>query len=178
MNLLGKILVVLVALASIMFLGVSIAVFTTHKDWETTVKDQQTEIQELNAEKEKLSDAYKRYVSNLQLEIDSAEQQVLKLENERAALATRNQEVQAELDRLKQARRDLTAEVASVQDANKRIAEENQQLEQNIESNQQAINQAFDSTVAATSDLHEAKVKLEIELERNAQLVEQVGGNQ
>lgn len=196
MNLLGKILVVLVSLASIMFLGVSIAVFTTHKNWDVTVKDQQAEIQELNAETEKLSEAYKRYVSSLEQEIEAAQQQVIKLENERATLEARNNEVQAELERLRQTRRDLTSEVASVQASITQLIGRNEKpeaedpkdrpeqlgeidrLEREIDSNQQAINKAFDRAVAATSELHEAKIKLEIELERNAQLVEQVGGNE
>ncbi|MCO6046988.1 hypothetical protein NG895_24070 [Aeoliella sp. ICT_H6.2] len=177
MNLLGKILVVLVTLMSIAFLGVATAVFATHKNWSATMTNQNTQITQLRQDLETLETDYKRLESNLELEIDTAQQQVIKLENERAALANRNAAAQAQIDDLRQQRRDLTTAVASTQAKNKQLAETNAQLQQDIAGTMQATNAAFDETVRATSQLHEAKMMLETELERNAQLVEQAGGN-
>lgn len=177
MNLLGKILVVLVALMSIAFLGVATAVFATHKNWSATIQEQNTQITELRTNLEELETDYKRVESNLDLELETAQQQVLKLESERVALIKRNAAALAQINDLGQKRRDLTNAVASTQVKNKQLAEENAQLHEEIASTMQATNAAFDATVEATSQLHEAKMKLEVELERNAQLVEQAGGN-
>ncbi|WP_442483802.1 hypothetical protein [Aeoliella sp. SH292] len=178
MNLLGKILVVLVTLLAIGFLAVAITVFTTHKNWHAEIVGQNTQIATLNAQLERLKSDYKQTEGNLELELESAENQVVKLENERVALAQRNEQAQAQIDELAQQRRDLTTAVAQVQAINQRLGEENQQLQQTIASTLQATDAAFNETVKSTSELHEAKVMLESQLERNAQLVEQVGGKQ
>lgn len=178
MNLIGKILVVLVMLMSVSFLGVAIVVFSSHTNWKAKIDAQKEQIAELDASLEKLKTQYKVTDSSLQLEIESAEQQVLKLERERVALAARNMNAQAEIDALKQKRRELTADVASTQAAVEQLANENRKLQQDIGSNIEATNSTFTSAVEATSELHEAKMKLETQLERNAQLVEQVGASE
>lgn len=178
MNLLGKILVVLVTLLAIGFLAVAITVFTTHKNWHAEIVGQNTRITELNAKLDRLKADYKRSEGNLDMELQTAEQQVIKLENERVALAQRNQQAQEQIDELKQQRRDLTTAVAEVQATNQRLGEENDKLQQDIASTLQVTDTAFNEAVRSTSELHEAKVMLESQLERNAQLVEQVGGNQ
>jgi chromosome segregation ATPase len=178
MNLFGKILVVLVTLLAIGFLAVAITAFTTHKNWHADIVGQNTQITALNAQLERLKSDYKRSEGNLELELESAQNQVIKLENERVALAQRNEQAQSQIDELAQQRRDLTTAVAQVQAINQRLGEENQQLQQTIASTLQATDAAFNETVKSTSELHEAKVMLESQLERNAQLVEQVGGNQ
>lgn len=177
MNLLGKIMVVLVALMSISFLGVATAIFATHKNWSATMQEQNAEITELRADLDTLQTDYKRVERNLALEIETAEQQAVKLERDRVALANRNAAKQAEIENLRQQGRDLTTALAGTQAKNKQLAETNAELQQDITSTMQATDAAFDATVEATSKLHEAKMMLETELERNAQLIEQAGGN-
>lgn len=178
MNLFGKILVVLVMLLSVAFLGVAIAVFSSHTNWKAKIDAQKEQITELTADLDTLQTQYKVTDSNLQLEIEAAQHQALKLERERVALAGRNANAQSEIDTLKQERRDLTKAVADTQDTVKQLAGENRKLQQDIESNIEATNTAFTSSVEATSELHEAKMKLETQLERSAQLVEQVGASE
>src|SRR3972149_2988468 len=62
--------------------------------------------------------------SQLKGEVETAQQQVRKLEAERVALVDRNAAVQTELDQLKAERRDATAAVAATQVNNQRLAEE------------------------------------------------------
>jgi chromosome segregation ATPase len=177
MNLLGKMLVVVITVMSIAFMGVAIALYSTHNNWKATIDDQQATIADLNADLERLQTAYKQNATNLNLEIETAEQQVRKLERERVAIAGRNEAMRSEIETLKQERRDTTTAIANTQAAIQRLAEENAQIEQSIARTQVATNTAFDKAVDATSELHEAKIKLETELERNAQLLEQVQGN-
>ena len=177
MNLIGKFLVVLITVMSVAFLGIAISLFSTHHNWKATVDQQKATITELNADREALQTRYRQNVANLDLELDTAEQQVRKLERERVALFTQNESVNSEIDTLKQQRRDTTMAIAQTQTENKTLGERNDSLKQDIATTQTAMNTAFDQAVEATSELHEAKMQLEIELERNAQLLEQVQGN-
>lgn len=177
MNFLGKLLVVLIAVMSIAFLGVAIVLYSTHNNWKVTIDEQQTTIADLSGELETLEKSYTQAARNLDLEIETAEQQVRKLERERVAIAARNEEKRAELETLQQQRRDTTTKIARTQVINRQLAEKNTSLRQDIASTLAATNTAFDKAVEATSDLHDAKIELETELERNAQLLEQLQGN-
>lgn len=177
MNLIGKILVVVITVMSISFMAVAFALYSTHTNWKAKIDDQTSTITELNTELETLETQYKRNVASLKLEIETAEQQVRKLERERVAIVAQNDDMRGKLESLKQDRRDVTAEIAKTQNTNKEIADKNIQLQQEIAATQTATDAAFTRAVEATSALHEAKMKLESELERNAQLLEQVQGN-
>lgn len=176
MNLIGKIFVVIILLLSVLFMGLAMAVYATHKNWKATVDAQKTQIQTLTADKQKLQSEYDLTSSELQREIDSAEQQVRKLESERVALNSLNESIQEELGALKQERREATSAVSATQANNERLAKENMGLQQEIIAAQQAADEAFKKTVTATSELHDTANKLSSEIERNAQLTEQVAG--
>lgn len=176
MNLLGQIFAVIILVLSCVFMGLAWAVYATHRNWKSEVDAQRANIQQLQAEMDQLDSRYKLVESNLQTEIDTAEQQVRKLESERVALVARNEEIQAQINQLQQERRDATAAVAATQANNERLANENVELQQEIIAAQEAADQAFQTTVQATSELHDTTVKLESQLEQNAQLTEQVAG--
>jgi len=176
MNLIGKIFVVIILLLSVLFMGLAMAVYATHKNWKATVDNQKAQIQTLTTEKQRLQSAYDLNETELQREIDSAEQQVRKLESERVALNSLNEAIQEELGGLKQERREATAAVAATQANNERLAKENTGLQQEIIAAQEAADAAFQKTVAATSELHDASTKLNNMIERNRQLTEQAAG--
>ncbi len=176
MNLIGKIFVVIIVVLSLLFMGLAMAVYSTHKNWLAAVNDQKDEINMLRSEHEQNTSKYRLAESNFRLEIDSAEQQVRKLESERVALVARNDVIQTEVNELKQANRDATAAVSSTQENNSQLARENVGLQTEIISAQEASDAAFAKTLVATSQLHDAAVKLNQEIERNAQLTEQVAG--
>lgn len=177
-NFLGKMLVVLVAIMSTMFLGVAIAVFSTHKNWDATIKEQDALKKKLNEQQEQFATQYKLNDGNIQIELASAEYQVIKLERERINWVLRNQELEEQLAVLRQNKLDLTNNIDETQQKNKELLTKNQQLQDEIATTQKSIGVAFDETVRATSELHDAKLKLEVQLERNAQLVEQAGGTE
>ena len=177
-NFLGKMFAVLVTVMSIVFLGAAIAVFVSHKNWKATIDEQNARIQELQAQQDTFTTQYKLNNANLQLELASAENQIVKLERERVDLMQRNEQVDQQLSDLKQQRRDLTTSIAQTQERNSELVTKNDQLQQDIAATQEAMGTAFDQAVRATSELHDAKLKLETELERNAQLVEQAGGTE
>ena len=179
MNWLGKVFVVLILVMSLVFMGLAMAVYATHKNWKDIIEGPsglRAQLDQARQENEQLKTLHNRKVEELAAEIEAAEQQVRKLETEREALASRNVEIQAELDRLNQDIREATAAVASTQANNDRLAAEATALRQQIRTAQQARDAAFRETLAATEQLHQVAGQYEIARERLEQLTQQVAG--
>ena len=174
MNLIGKIFVVIILVLSVIFMGLAMAVYSTHKNWKAAVDSQNTQIRSLTSEKKQETSKYHLDVSNLRLELDSVSQQIRKLESERDALIARNEEIQTSLSGLTQIHRDATAALKTTQDNNAQLAQENTGLQREIIVAQESADSSFSKTLETTSDLHDTAIKLDSELERNAALTEQV----
>jgi myosin heavy subunit len=179
MNWLGKVFVVLILIMSLMFMALSLMVYATHKNWKilldgpTGLKQQ---LESAKTENEQLKTQHMRRVEELDAELKAAEQQVVKLETERASLAERNVAIQTELDQQKQDQRNHIAAVAATQDNNTRLATEVTDLRQAIRTAEQARDQSFATTLAATEKLHQVAGEYESARERTEQLTKQVGG--
>lgn len=179
MNLLGKIFVVLIAVMSLVFMTLALAVYSTHKNWKDIVEGPnglQAQLRIARTELEQSKAQYNRLDSQFKSETETQLQQIRKLESERVGLVDRNAAVQTELDQLKAERRDATAAVAATQANNQRLAQEVTGLRQDIRTNEQARDKAFATTLKATEDLHQTKGQLDSTVERNRQLTNQVSG--
>ena len=85
MNWLGKVFVVVILIMSLVFMGLSMAVYATHKNWKEVSRRSQTRLDTANAENETAQlTAHNRRVEELEREKNAAEQQVGKLETERS----------------------------------------------------------------------------------------------
>jgi hypothetical protein len=176
MNWLGKVFVVLILIMSLLFMGLAMAVYATHKNWKTVADKLQTDLTAANTANEQLKSAHNRRVEELSAEIESAEQQVRKLETERVTLADLNVQLQTERDQLKQQEREQIASVASTQELNKGLTTEVTGLRQQIRTEQQARDAAVAATLNATEELHRVSGEFETASERNQQLMKQVSG--
>jgi signal transduction histidine kinase len=179
MNWLGKVFVVLILIMSVLFMGLSMAVYATHKNWKDVIEGPNglnARLQQARQENEQLRAERNRTVEGLQAESTARQQQLAKLETERDGLVRRNTEIQAELDRLNQDIRDATAAVAATQANNDRLAAEATELRQSIREAQQARDAAFRETLAATEQLHQVVGQYETARERMEQLTRQVAG--
>jgi hypothetical protein len=179
MNWLGKVFVVLILIMSLVFMGLAMAVYATHKNWKDIIEGPNglaAQLQQAQTENQKLTDQHNRKVEELDAEILAAEQQVRKLESERVALIARNAEMQAERDQLVQERREATAAVAATQANNDKLAADAATLRQQIRDEQQARDTAFNATLAATEELHQLRNEYESALERSQDLTRRNAG--
>lgn len=172
MNRLGEIFAWLILIMSILFMAFAMMVYATHKNWHTIAQARQDELEEKQAEYDRLRTEYNRLESTLRAELESALQQVRKLESERVQLVERNTAMQSELDRLQQDQREATAAVAATQQNNARLAEEVQNTREEIRNNQQLRDEAFAKMVTATEDLQQLQGVLESTIERKRQLIQ------
>ena len=174
MNWLGKVFVMLILIMSLMFMGLAMGVYATHKNWKAATEALNTQLTEERAKNEQLVTAHNRRVEELDREKTAAEQQVTKLETERASLANTNVQIQTERDALVQNQRDHIAAVAATQDLNQKLATEVTGLRQQIRTEQQARDASFAKALDATEALHQAAGEYESAQERSQQLIKQV----
>jgi hypothetical protein len=182
MNWLGKVFVVLILIMSLVFMGLAMAVYATHRNWKDVIEGTpgspglRTRLQQAEQKNQELIAQHNRKVEELEGEREAAEQQVRKLEAERVGLATRNQGIQAELDKLNQDIAQATAAVAATQANNDKLAAEVTNLRQQIRTAQQARDAAFKETLASTEQLHQLIGRYESAQERLQQLLQENTG--
>jgi multidrug efflux pump subunit AcrA (membrane-fusion protein) len=175
MNLLGKIFVVFIVLTSFGLMLLSMVVYATHKNWKDEANTVRDNLSKAETENGQLQSRYQNLESRLTAELEAAQQEVRKLESERVALQDQNTAIQKDLDQLKQDRRQATAMVASTQESNVGLMKEVTNMRQEMRATQQARDQAFATTLTATSELHEKQNQLTSAVERMKQLLQQMG---
>ncbi len=176
MSLLGKILTTGILLASFALMIVAMFVYATHKNWREDYDAVNKKLLAAQAANAALEADYGSQVSQLKSENEAGRQEVSKLESERVALVNQNTAIQGENDQLKQDRRAAEAMVAATEENNNRLTAEVTKLRNSIRSNQTAHDEAFATTLRATSELHSTAGELQTTKERNDQLVQQVAG--
>ena len=176
MNWLGKVFVVVILIMSLVFMGLAMAVYATHKNWQQVSTDLNDKLTAARSENTRLQAEHNRKVEELERENTAREQQAVKLEAERVALADRLAQIQTERDTLVQSQRDHIAAVASTQKINEGLAGEVTGLRGQIKTAQQARDLLFKEALTATEELHEKAGEYNAARERSEQLTKQVAG--
>jgi competence protein ComGC len=176
MNWLGKVFVVVILIMSLVFMGLALAVYATHKNWQQVSENLNKKLQASQAENAKLQTEHNRRVEDLEREKTIAEQQVAKLDSERVALNDRYAQAQTELEGLRQNQRDHIAAVASTQKLNEGLVVDVTDLRTRIRKAMEDRDSLFKKALDATEELHKAAGEYNTTLERNKQLTKQVAG--
>jgi hypothetical protein len=176
MNWLGKVFVVVILIMSLVFMGLALAVYATHKNWQQVSLDLNKKLQAAQADNAKLQTEHNRRVEDLEREKTIAEQQVAKLDAERVSLAERNTTIQAQLDNLQQNQREHIAAFDATQKINVGLAGEVTGLRNTIRTTIEARDSLFKKALDATEELHKAAGEYNTTRERNEQLTKQTAG--
>jgi hypothetical protein len=179
MNWLGKVFVVLILIMSLVFMGLAMAVYATHKNWREVIEGPtglRKQLDDARVANEQLKSEHNRLVATLTAEKEDAENQAAKLATQREALAKLNVQIQAKVDQLQQQQREHIAAVASTQKLNEGLTTEATGLRQQIRTEQQARDAAFAKTLEATEAVHQLTGQYENARERTEQLTKQVSG--
>lgn len=176
MNFLGKILIVAILIMSLLFMGLSMAVYATHKNWKDASAKLKSDLDKANADRTSAETEFNDRIEDLDREKTTLSQQLVKAEAERASLIDRNVQQQTELEGLRQNQRDHIAAVASTQKINETLASEVGDLRQKIRTEQKTRDSVFKQALDATEQLHQAAGEYNATRERNEQLVKQVAG--
>src|SRR5947199_214821 len=98
MNWLGKVFVVVILIMSLVFMGLALAVYATHKNWQQVSVDLKKKLTDAQSENAKLQTEHNRMVEDLKGKKEAAEQQLAKLDSESKALTDRYAQAQTELE--------------------------------------------------------------------------------
>lgn len=175
MNFLGKVFVVSLAVMSFVFMGLAMAVYSTHHDWKTkatTVKQQLDAEKARNAQLERESNSLE---SQLRAEKDSALQQVRKLESEAVRLAEDNAAKQRQNDELNAKERQSVAAVAATVESSNKLTSEIGDLRVALSESRLQTDKSFDTALKATEQLQVLRNELETATERTRELVADTG---
>jgi hypothetical protein len=174
MNWLGKVFVVVILIMSLVFMGLAMAVYATHKNWRTVSDTLKGKLDKAQIDNTALKTEHNRQVESLEREKTAAEQQQVKAEQERVSLSERLALSQTELESLKQNQREHIAALDSTQKINKGLADQVVALRKETRDAQQKRDALFKTALDATEQLHEAAGEYNTTRERNEQLTKQV----
>lgn len=176
MNLIGKLLIVAILIMSLVFMGLSMGVYATHKNWKAASDKYADQLTKQKAKNQQDISTYDLRIEQVEREKAAEKQQAVKLEAELVAMVDQNKQIQAELDGLRQNQRDQVSAVASTQKINETLASEVGGLRQKIRDEQQTRDRVFKAALDATEQLHQAAGEYNAARERTEQLTKQVAG--
>lgn len=176
MNWLGKVFVFVILIMSLVFMGLSLAVYATHKNWKEVTDLQKTKIDQLNNDKAQLTETHNREVEELDKLKTSALARAATLEAELKDANATNQKMQTELAALNQNQREHIAAVKATQDLNADLTTKVNSLRTQIKDEQQIRDRVFKQALVATEDAHQKAAEYNSARERNEQLTKQVAG--
>ena len=186
MNLVGKILIVLILVMSLVFMTAAVLTYSVHRNWREVVerpREQAVAGQPLGlkfqlADAQSARQALETQKANLEQTLASERaaraQQVAKLETEKTTLQAERDQLLQEEAQLKQ---DLREAIASVQAAQAMLdakLKEVEQLRADINTRIADRNSQFEQVVAKTDELNQALVELQRLQDTNIRLSEMI----
>jgi hypothetical protein len=174
MNFLGKLFIFLVLVFSIIFMSFAIVVYTTHRNWRELAQQQDTKLQALNADINRLKTEHDLRVEQLDAARVAQVQQASKLESELQLLTATNTQIQKDIDALKQQERERLAALAATQKNNEDLANQVADLSKQKRDSELARDAQYAQMLAATEQRNQLVGQLETVMERNQQLTTEV----
>jgi hypothetical protein len=153
---------------------VAMVVYSTHRDWRAAYTAATQQLQTAQSTNAQLESKYSNQIAELNAEHEAAQQTVRQLESELQTVLAQNQRTQAEVDQLRQERSAAGGLVMATEENNRRLTDEVVALRDSIRQSQTARDQAFATTLQATTELHVAAGELQTLRERSAQLIQQL----
>lgn len=182
MNLVGKILVMLILVMSVVFMGFAVAVYSTHTNWSDVVNRPRSEakegvpaglryqLEDALARKDKLEIELARLQETLISEKKASDDRLAKLETQKEELRVKKVELEttlADLNKRYAEQQNLTnAAVAQLKIRDEEVA----QLRENIKTAQDERDDHFRAVVSKTDELNKATIELNTAKEINDRL--------
>ena len=174
MNFIGKILVVLIFVMSLVFMSFAVAVYGTHQNWMAEAEKQKNLVDIARNALTKAEEEQKTLEAELTREINAREQALAKLETERNGLTAEREELVKERDALLVKDREAVAALDTAQQNLSRLTKEVMGLRTEIRTAQDERDKTFDRIVERTDQVHQLQGEAKRLAERNLQLAAQM----
>ncbi len=179
MNLVGKILTVFIFVMTIVFMTLSIMVYSTHTNWRQRVKAPSTGLESLlqiaNQDKTALDEEVTNLETALTREQNLSKEAIAKLQQDVTELGTERNELQATEAALKEEMRKSVEGMNAAQTELASLRDQISDLRDGIVAAKTAQDAAFRQMVVRTDELHQAANELSTLKSRATQLAEQTG---
>lgn len=174
MNLVGKILTVFIFVMTIVFMTLSVMVYSTHTDWRTLAKSLQAQLTVANQDKSALTEERDALTTALTAEANLSQEAIGKLQQEVNQLKTERDELTAAAAELDQKTRQAVAANNAAQTELAGLRTQIAELRNGIVAAQATRDGAVRAMVSRTDELQQAANDLSTFKSRNTQLAEQV----
>ncbi len=180
MNFVGKVLVWLILIMSVVFMSFAVGTYATHRNWKAAIENTEASPTQPLGWRARLAEAKKKYEDlsaeheKLKTEVAAEklnQRQVLaKLEAQRDELVVKRDELQKERDALNQKDQESVAALATAQNALQKLTKEVEGLRKEIRLAQEERDKMFKQVVSTTDEIHRVTLELRIVKEREAQV--------
>lgn len=186
MNLVGKIMIVLILIMSMVFMAFSVAVYATHKSWmEMVMRPREKaagglpvglrfQIADQKDENQKLQDKLTKLQEELARELSAKAQAIAKLEEARAAWTAEVTQLRADNAKLEEANKTQLASLTTTTTTLETLTKEVEGLRDEIRVAQDDRDQNFKKVITLTDQVQQTQGELKRLEERSVQLVTQV----
>ncbi len=174
MNLVGKILTVFIFVMTIVFMTLSIMVYSTHTNWKVRATALGTQLQTANIGRSDAENEVARLTEALKTSQNDSQNSIAKLQGEVTQLTTERKDLQAQEAELNTKMRDAIAANNAAQTELAQLRTQIEGLRTGIVAAQAARDTAFNKMVARVDELQQAANELSTLKSRNTQLAEQV----
>ncbi|MHC4401757.1 MAG: hypothetical protein ACYTG0_18960 [Planctomycetota bacterium] len=186
MNLVGKIFIVLILILSVLFLGLSVAVYATHTNWMKVASDKEAKLTQAELRKTELKEQLDRTAKALAAEKIFRQDTAIKLEGERDKRTQERNDFDRQLASLTEQRDDslvtlkvtqeeiakLRLEITGIDAAGNRVGPGLRQTARDAEDERDQIQGQL---VQKLDELHQARNQYQSATERMVDLSEQLG---
>lgn len=182
MNLIGKIFTVAILVMSVVFMGMAMAVYATHRNWRDVVTNPQAtattekplglvyQLEDVKQRNDDLKAQLDKAKEALDSEKNEKRQTLAKLETENDELKRQRDQQEQELAQLRQQVREAVAAMNATQDTLKGLRTDVETLRTDLEATIKDRREQFDRVVQRTDELHQAVNELKALKERNTTL--------
>ena len=174
MNLAGRILVVLIFSMSIIFMGFSMAIYSSQTNWKDEAAKLQTEVRERRARNEELETERDALNSAYELARTTHREQLAKLEVHRHLLQGQLERLRGDLATNSMLKGNLNNEVSRTQNELSQLIQAVQGLRDNVNQERQTRDSGFDEFTNRFDIMNQAATDLQILEERFRQLQDDV----
>lgn len=180
MNLVGKILIVIIFIMSLVFMSFVVAVYATHTNWRDVVMNTQAtpdkplglkpQLDQAKAKNQELNDQLDKLKQETAAEKAARRQQLAKLETENEALKKERDQQVKDQAKLEQQVREAVAAMEATQKTAAALRTEVDGLREEIRTAQKDRDEQFQKVVKLTDDLHQNVNELKVVQDRNKTL--------
>jgi hypothetical protein len=185
MNLVGKILVVLIAVMSLVFASFAVMVYAAHVNWRTLVVNEtagpgkplglQVELRTLRESLDALTKQKEQLANAHASELKARDEALGKLETERKDLEQARDEAQKRFAEKDKTLREATAALKAAEDNTLATTKERDKLRAQVLALREDRDAQFKKVVARTDEMHAAVVEVNRLKARNEELLQDLG---